>query len=122
MGYIKADLSFLADLPKYETEKPYSILASINAPKPDDFPEGGSNVDFDKLTVPIHDLRGSEDDFTIVKNGFQVVPHVSKAEWARSWEGIASYKRETEAILTRMYNAEFVLCWDYRVYLPFDFA
>jgi len=65
---INATLRYLADIPRYATEKPYRL---VKVPMNSDFPT--TNMEFvTHSSIPIKDIRKQPDNLNIEANGFQL--------------------------------------------------
>lgn len=106
-----ASMRFIADLPKYETEKPYNCRGK-------DVANGEiSNLVFDtRSDIPVHDVRGHEHEFSLQKQGFMFVNHESKVRKdIGSVDFVYEYLGETINLVKQKLNAEKVVCYDLRV-------
>ena len=122
---IQASLSFLADHPRYKTEKPFYAL--LRAPPgfdvesiTDEDAEAfrrNNNLDFSYRDVPIQNIRGREDQFHVEQCGFEIMHHSSAMldRLMKSSEAIEAYKRETEETLKQKFDAEYAFCFEARV-------
>jgi hypothetical protein len=115
MPDIQANLEFLANLPLYETEKPYLALVP---PRPDFDPdtERMDNLEWETHTdITITDIRGQIDILTIDKCGFQVMQHSTGVKEFDGMKDLRAYREETEALLRDTLQASYVLCYDLKV-------
>jgi len=67
----------------------------------------------------VTDIRPDIDKYTLEKNGFQVISHTSRVLEVNdlhipSPEQADAYRKETEELLKETFNAEYVLCYDFR--------
>lgn len=110
---VVANLPFIADLPLYSAEKPYTVIPLAGSSTP-----SAGNVEITQRQVQVGDLRHL--GFTLGKNGVQVVNHESKYLDAWDHAAVKAYKKETEAVLREVIpDAEYVLTWDFRVWTCF---
>lgn len=66
--------------------------------------------------VPIHDLRGHEEEFTLDKNGFQIVPHATKEKEFKDDATIKEgYYKEVEDLLKQVTGAHKVVIFDHTI-------
>jgi hypothetical protein len=81
----------------YKTEKPFQIFANL----PDDATDKRlSNLDWEDKSKVVADLRGSESEYSLDANGFQVVQHKSAIDDFRDRELIErGYLPEVEELL-----------------------
>jgi len=115
MPDIQANLEFLANLPLYETEKPYLALVP---PRPDFDPdtERMDNLEWETHTdITITDIRGQIDILTIDKCGFQVMQHSTGVKEFDGVKDLRAYREETEALLRDTLQASYVLCYDLKL-------
>ena len=119
MPDIKAALEFLADLPLYESEKPYLALLS---------PREGFDPDKDRTDnlewethqdLLIRDIRTCSEELTIDEAGFQVSRHQSHHLAFDTMEDLEAHKRETEQLLQEILGVQHVRCYDLKVIFPF---
>lgn len=74
---VEANLKFIKWNDIYRTEKPFQIFANL----PDDATDKRlSNLDWEDKQKVVTDLRGSEGDYSLDANGFEVVQHKSKID------------------------------------------
>ncbi|OAA53931.1 hypothetical protein SPI_09138 [Niveomyces insectorum RCEF 264] len=73
MTAVSAQLDFIKPLDIYTKEKPYQLfLAKPKSRQDVDL----TNVEVDTVpNIPLHDVRGREDDFRIDEHGFQYIKH-----------------------------------------------
>jgi len=112
-----AKLKFLADIPLYDEEKPYTLYGF-----PDDIiPK--SNCEFVVLDdIPVSDARGHEANFRLNECGFEVHHKPSSCDLrAQTFENVKGreqvwqYLKETIALAEETLEASKVLCFDWRV-------
>jgi len=114
---MQATLKYLADIPLYEREKPYTLHGFPDNIKPK------SNCEFilrDK--IPIEDVRDSKEDFTLDAQGFEFhdFPSLAKlsAQTFEDPEGrqtrILGYLDETMKYTENFLGANKVMCFDWR--------
>lgn len=113
MPNITATIEYLADLPKYKTEKPYSALLSNGQ----EFFAKGARLDNIEFTYPectIKDVRGDV-EFTIDKCGFQIHSQTSQnLSDFKTMEQIDVYRKEQADFLRTELGAVFVNTYDVR--------
>jgi len=114
MPDIESELHFLADIPRYKEEKPYNVILAAETPLPTDSELPLSNIEPEARPVFIKDFRDHVQDMTVREHGFQLIHHTTKAGFDRTLETIATYRAETEAMLREAFDADFILCWDYK--------
>jgi len=115
MPDIQASLEFLADIPRYEIEKPYLALVP---PRPgfDPDTERMDNLEWETHEdIAIKDIRGQFDTLTIDQCGFQVMQHCTKVAEFERVEELRAYREETEALLRDTLQASYVLCYDLKL-------
>lgn len=105
-----ARLGFLADLPRYKSEKPCLVVppakpttvAGVNPP----------NVKMDyRDGVMVENVRAWKDDLRIDEHGFQVLEHRSEFGALDTKEVCDAYKKENQAALVVALGAEKVVTW-----------
>ena len=69
---VTTTMNFMERLALYDEEKPFLLTFE----PPEDFPR--TNVKLGKHNLTITDIRGLENDFSIEKNGFSVMPIASR--------------------------------------------
>lgn len=116
--YTKID--FIANSPLYEEEKPYFLhpSASVDLDKAE---IKNTNVEWNTKPMVVHSMR-DRGDISLEKNGFCYVEHETKHIFGTTaaQEAIAGYRAETEDMLRSMFDAEFVHCYDFKVFtLPY---
>lgn len=78
------------------------------------------NLEFEtRPNIHVTDIRSSIESFKLEQNGFQILSHHSQVLASNdmdlpSPEEVTAYKLETEALLLKEFNAEYVLCYDFR--------
>ena len=114
MPDIEAGLDFLANIPLYQTEKPFLALLSPDRQIDPEIPR--SNLQWehhDRITI--RDMREDAQNVKIEKCGFQFVNHESSISSFEDVLRVEAYKRETETLLAKELGAERVVCYDFRV-------
>ncbi|EFX06319.1 hypothetical protein CMQ_6640 [Grosmannia clavigera kw1407] len=108
---LTALLSFLSDIPRYRTEKPFYELR--RPPAGFDYETATEaeleslakkdNLEFSEQDVPIGNIRGREANFRLETCGFEIVHHASRLtdRLMMSAEAIQAYKNETEELLQK---------------------
>lgn len=75
MPDITTSVRYLAKLPLYEKEKPFSLLPSANLHSEENFV--ATNLEFEVHDgILVRDLREHLDQFTLEKSGFEIKHHV----------------------------------------------
>lgn len=113
-----ATLKYLADIPLYEEEKPYTLYGF-----PDDV-QPKSNCEFViRDNIPVQDARGHESDFKLDGCGFEFHHKPSYCdlrpqifENASERELVWQYLKETIRLVQETLHASKVLCFDWRVW------
>ncbi|KAH8601748.1 hypothetical protein B0O99DRAFT_607358 [Bisporella sp. PMI_857] len=118
MPSITAEVSFLADIPLYEEEKPYLVLLSPENELDSSIPR--SNLQYENHDVSIEDIRQNLGQYNIANCGFQVLQHQSKVSFSNALEEnslstVDAYKRETEQLLAASLDATHVVCYDFKL-------
>ena len=114
MNAVKTTLDFLADSPVYDTQKPFVVLRDINH-------RGRhknarlTNIEWEVRPVLVNDLRLQSNDFTLESAGFQILDHSSSHLRFTDISSMGKYQQETETTLSRLFEADFVLCYDCKV-------
>ena len=111
---IKGTVSFLSDLEKYKTEKPfYSNNAVVFCPD-HAMPH---NVQSEYAEIEVEDIRGREEERQAMNDNldrwpFQIIKHTSQhLDWERL-ENFDNYRKETEELLKTKFNAVKTVCFD----------
>lgn len=112
-----ATLKFLADLPRYAEEKPFTLYGFPEHVQPQ------TNCEYElREDVFIEDARGHEQDYTLDGCGFEFHRRPSKCllqasifESVTEREEIWRYLKETISLGEALLGASKVLCFDWRV-------
>ena len=115
MNAVETTLDFLADSPVYETRKPFVVLRDIKH-KGTHWNAQLTNIEWDIRPVLVNDLRPQLNDFTLESAGFQIIDHVSSHLRFTDIPSMGRYQQETESTLTHLFEADFVLCYDCKVF------
>ncbi|TAQ87153.1 hypothetical protein B7494_g4531 [Chlorociboria aeruginascens] len=108
MPNIISSIDHLADLPLYETVKPYVVLST----QLDSGNITTKNVVFEsRENIEITDIRGKDEQYTLDTAGFQIMQHKTDVERFETMEDLIKYQEETAACLKEFFNAEYVLPW-----------
>ena len=100
---VVAELNFLSPPP--DGEKPYNYMYPHDPPR--------NFTDIPKA-VPIHDIRGNEDEFALDKNGFQVVKSITAENEFKDDDSIQmGYYKEIEELLKKVTGAYKVVIFDH---------
>src|SRR5579859_7578938 len=94
---VRAELNFFEPAPN-TTEKPHQYMF------PHDPPRNFQDV---PREVEVYDIRGHEDEYTLDKNGFQVVKHDEKIK--------SGYYKEVEELLKQVTGAHKVVIFDHTI-------
>ena len=109
-----AEIDFLADLPIYQTEKPYLCLLSPDQ-KIDPDQVRLDNLEFERHSnIKIEDIR-EHTELRIDDCGFEYVPYTSAISEFTDPADVDSYKQETERLLEDRFKAEKVLTYELRL-------
>lgn len=104
-------LRYLANLPKYQTEKPFS-LALTNS----HLEKQVNNLEHeDHEGVKIHDIRGFESNFNVKTDAFTILKEPMTLNIDAGKEEELSYIRNIASIITKMFSADRVITYDIRV-------
>jgi hypothetical protein len=102
---IRAELNFFEPLDT--TEKPHQYMYIHDPPR---------NFQDVPREVEIHDIRRHEGDYSLDKNGFQVVKHVAKEKEFKDEEKIKTgYYKEIEDLLKEVTGAHRVVIFDHTI-------
>jgi len=106
-GLIRSRLKYIKPPPLYAHEKPF--ICEFDVSKIAGARQ--TNVELETREVLIRDIRGREDEFSVERNGFEILLHQS----AISLEHIGfkpdikeQYKREAEEVLRARFDAQSV--------------
>ena len=103
---IRAELNFFEPAPN-TTEKPHQYMYTHDPPR---------NFHDVPREVEVHDIRGHEDEYTLDKNGFQVVKHVATEKEFNDEERIKTkYYKEVEDLLKEVTGAHKVVIFDHTI-------
>ncbi|EHK49527.1 hypothetical protein TRIATDRAFT_92576 [Trichoderma atroviride IMI 206040] len=105
-------LAYLADIPKYDLEKPYAIEFDI----PLENESFRSNLEFESSIVSIRDLRLRKEKIRLEEHGFEVVDTASSFEhdYFRSEAPICEMQ-DVESLLKERFETEQVFCFTQRL-------
>ena len=117
MNAVKTTLDFLADSPVYDTQKPFVVLRDIKH-KGTHKNAQLTNIEWDVRPVLVNDLRLQSNDLTLESAGFRILDHVSSHLRLTDIPSMSKYQQETENTLTHLFEADFVLCYDCKVFSP----
>lgn len=110
-----AEFDYIADLDKYEHEKPYYYSGPLHC----DQEQMRSNIEHDRRgSIQVRDLRGLEDQLSLERHGFEIQQLPSNVGLTFDDEvedRIQDYMLETSDWLKQRFQAECVLCYAYRV-------
>lgn len=106
-----ASLEHIADLPLYNTEKPY-FLAQIPGY---DYAES-SNLQYQMHNnIPIFDVRGHETEFNLEKNSFTFQKIHAIPTCGTDNDRLSAYGSWVAKYVETMFAADRVICYDIRV-------
>jgi len=110
-------VTFLDELPCYETQKPYKLYI-----KPEDLSLPATNCEYiTRHDVQVNDARGREQDFNLKDQGFMFHKHSTRCNLkAEIFEqgneaAIVEYLEETIRLVKDTLKVERVVCFDWRV-------
>jgi hypothetical protein len=114
-------LKFMADLPRYESEKPYEMFGLTEIPA-----QQRSNCEYVAIDdIPLLDVRDYlEETFSLKEQGFEFLRHKSQCPLSASdfelpgnemSPNVETYLKETIAIVKERLGALEVVCFDWRV-------
>lgn len=110
---VVATLNFIKPLDLYESEKPYFLNIPGSEP--------GSQILQTNLEyaphgdVPIEDIRDRISDFSLEKNGFQVMNYDAGTSDDLQGFNVEAYCEEMAALVSKACDAVHAICYDYRV-------
>jgi len=113
--HIQTNIDFIADLPLYAEEKAFFLHPSAAVDVDVDEIQT-SNVQWDKQCVTVYSMRDRA-DLALEKNGFCYVKHESSylPNAGMGTDAVQKYHRESEDLMSSLFNAEFVHCYDYKI-------
>lgn len=116
MPDVKASLRFLADLPIYHAEKPYLKEVPPDGVTLEPKLMTWTNWDFEEVEgITIRDVQDQIGNFSIDREGFEIVHHKSKHLALNDEASIESYQHEIETLLEKEYGAVFVKLFQTKV-------
>jgi hypothetical protein len=111
---VETRVQFYKPLAIHEGEKPYECEFSVNAA-----PNARkSNIEYDERGIVVRDIRGVEGEFTLEKNGFEIMKHQSTLQQGdyASRDIIENvYLPECIEIVRRRYDADEVFVLGFNV-------
>lgn len=121
MPDITTSVRYLAKLPLYEKEKPFSLLPSANLHSEESFV--ATNLEFEVHDgILVRDIRDDVDQFALEKSGFEIKHHVPNITVLDTAEQMNDYQEEIKAWLKCLFKAEHVTCYEIRVRINIRFA
>ena len=109
-----AEIEFLADLPLYQTEKPYLCLLSPEQ-KIDPDQVRLDNLEFEKHSnIKVEDIR-EHPELQLDDCGFEYFQHKTAISEFTNPADVDAYKRETEDLLRDRFAAAKVLTYELRL-------
>lgn len=104
-GAVQTELNFFKQ--ETFTEKPHQYMFTHDPPR---------NFRDEPHAVTINDIRGHEDEYTLDKNGFQIVKHTTSEKEFKDDESIKSgYYKEIEDLLKKVTGAHKVVIFDHTI-------
>lgn len=111
---IHAHIDFIANLPLYESEKPFFVYPPVTQDRSISNEEDLSNVQWETHAVPVQTMRRvAVPDFD--QSGFKYLEHQSSTLPTSARSNAREYQKETEAVLQDHFQAELVKCYIYKV-------
>ena len=120
---MRTTLTFLEDLRRYEDEKPFRFVGFPSLPE-----EWQSNCKYiDQEDISVTDVRGNENDFSLVEAGFAFRRHQSACDLdlehfdtrGKDISKLTAYLEESIALVRAELGEQRVMCFDWRVsYVP----
>lgn len=105
-------LSYLRDIEKYRTEKPFNLSFSK-------YHDGiVTNVEQEDRLVEVHDVRGKESDFTCTSHSFSYRTFPTKYPIDGTEAQTFQHLEEAQQFLKQEFDAVEVICYDIRVCPP----
>ncbi|KAJ5272561.1 hypothetical protein N7478_007686 [Penicillium angulare] len=113
---ISPHINFIADLPKYKVEKPFTSHQSLTANPDLKEQKATDNVKLLSQSVNVSGMRGNE-NITLDRSGFCYIEHKSKylPSSVISLDSTSLYRKETEELLASYFNAELTFCYDVKL-------
>lgn len=106
-----SSMEFLSDIPLYDVEKPYYVMPSADADFDPEF--ATTNLEFTRhQDILFRDVRGHEAEFSIEKNGFQILKHESKNTILETVDQLNAYKFEIEQMLKELFKGVHAVCYE----------
>ncbi|KAJ5710650.1 hypothetical protein N7488_004806 [Penicillium malachiteum] len=103
-------LCYLANLPKYQTEKPFS-LAYTNS----HLEKQVNNLEYEEHKgIQIRDIRGFESNFNVDTDAFTIVKEPMTLNIDAGKEEELSYIRDMASVITKVFSADRVITYDIR--------
>lgn len=112
---ISTPINFIADLPRYKVEKPFTLHTS-KAATLDAEGRKATNVEWLPQSVEICSMRGN-DNISLGRSGFCYIEHKSNhlPSSVISVELASLYRKETEELVASFFNSELTICYDFKV-------
>jgi hypothetical protein len=108
----KVPMRYIADLPKYQWEKPYRLIDVDLEPEDNIEP---SNLEFETHQTRLYDLREFQAGLSFEKRCLKYVEHATKSNPSFSSDTVPPYCNEMIALLRQQVQADNFLCYDFRV-------
>ena len=109
-SFVLTSMYFLTRNDLFVTEKPYAFRFALeDHDKPADIPQTNMKMER-KDNIIIKDIRGEEKQFTLEKNGFEVLSHTSRIGYEDFYnpERVKIYLNELEGLLEDRLKASHV--------------
>lgn len=105
-------MKYIADLPKYQHEKPYQLIDIEQDPNDE---IQATNLEYEFRQTLLLDLRTRQPDLDLEKDSFKYVKHATKSEPSTSTDAVLAYCSEMMELLRQHIHTEKTLCYDMRV-------
>ena len=115
MPSVNASVPYLDNLPLYHIEKPFTLVREAGTAHNEFDGDITSNIQVKHTNITILDTREHSYVLDIERSGFTLLHSPSYYLEFGDHVNNDHYKRETEQMLKKTLNADFVLCWDLKV-------
>ena len=114
MPDVTGSVRYLKRLPEYEKVKPY--LAAVPQCAGKDLDEFQlTNLEFEEHGVKIKDIRPNMQNFSLEKQGFEILPRLGVQPTVSSIDDVKQYQQQTEKLLEAHFGAEKVISFEFKV-------